>query len=349
MVRLSIIVPGYDTPREWWRRCLKSVLTAMRSNDEVIVADDGSHVPVSREWLCIDDPRLQIVRLPTNRGQAAARNAAIGVARGEWITFVDSDDEILPDIYDVCFKRLGADAFDVALYGVRVVWTYERLFKDDIPPDEKPGVLTPVQVNQLLWSCLLEYPVNKVYRRAFLKDHKILFDEGISPGEDTIFNFKCLLARAHWCFVPQVGYVYYRMDNTSLSQFLPNYRESLKRRSDIAHAYKTSEPTGFEVMGGVFERSEKELDLLTWENAWRRGTSFSLMSRWKMRPGWPFIKKLILYVARRYFYVKPIRRHKIIKAFPLVQDMRRGGGRACYGSTSPRALRSCWFASRIRE
>lgn len=324
MARLSVIIPGFNTSPEWWERCVKSVLAAIGENDEVICIDDGSRKIAMPTF---SDPRVREIRLEENVGQAFARNKALGIAQGEWVSFVDSDDEILPNIYQDVFKRLEDGAFDIALFGVRVMWSADNLYKDDIPRDENPGLLTPSHVNYLIWENLFEYPVNKIYRRSFLERNEICFDLGICPGEDTIFNFKCLLARARWCFVPSVGYVYYRMDNTSLSRYLPNYRASLKLRSDIARKYKESEPDGVSVLQKVFERTERDLDALEWNNAWRQCSKVSISSRWRMRPGLPFVRKVFESLARRFLYFGFIRKYKIRKMYPNVKEIPSATGR----------------------
>ncbi len=78
-MRLSVIVPGYNTPGNWWRRCIESVLRAIGSEDEIIVVDDGS----DKKWL-VDgswwlDKRVQVV-CKENGGLSSARNVALEIA-----------------------------------------------------------------------------------------------------------------------------------------------------------------------------------------------------------------------------------------------------------------------------
>ncbi len=200
---LSVIIPGYNTPNEWWERCLRSVIAALPEDGEVICVDDGSRV---RPKISIQDTRIRWIYLEKNVGQSAARNVAIKVANGDYVTFVDSDDEVLSNVYRQVLADSDGGA-DVIVFGVRVVWKDESLQKEDVPRLRKSGVLTLAEVQELFDGCLFEYPVNKLFRRSFLNSHNFSFDDGICPGEDTVFNLKCVLAGATCPLVPIVGHV----------------------------------------------------------------------------------------------------------------------------------------------
>jgi glycosyltransferase involved in cell wall biosynthesis len=91
----SIVVPMYNRER-FIGRALRSCLGQDFEDLEVIVVDDGSSdrsIEAVREF---EDQRIVLVRHERNRGQCAARNTGMGRARGQWIVFLDSDDELLP-------------------------------------------------------------------------------------------------------------------------------------------------------------------------------------------------------------------------------------------------------------
>ncbi|PPS45892.1 glycosyltransferase family 2 protein [Chroococcidiopsis sp. TS-821] len=93
---VSIIIPTYNRP-DLLPRAVKSALAQTVEDFEVIVVDDASPQPVTLP----EHPRLRILRQTVNQGGAAARNAGIKAARGQWITFVDDDDEMLPHLVAV--------------------------------------------------------------------------------------------------------------------------------------------------------------------------------------------------------------------------------------------------------
>lgn len=95
--RISIVVPVYKTPQPVLARCIESVKSQLYPDWELCLADDGSNSPAITALLkeCSQtDSRIRTVALPHNRGIAAATNSAIGLAGGEYIGFLDHDDEL---------------------------------------------------------------------------------------------------------------------------------------------------------------------------------------------------------------------------------------------------------------
>jgi len=102
---VSVVVPTRNRPA-MLERALRSVLAQTFLDFEVVVVDDGSTPPAADvvERLC--DPRLRLLRFDPGRGAGAARNAGIAEARGEWIAFLDDDDEWLPEKLSVQMARV---------------------------------------------------------------------------------------------------------------------------------------------------------------------------------------------------------------------------------------------------
>lgn len=90
MIRsLSVIVPTFERPAET-RRAVASACAGAPQDAEILVVDDGSSTPLTNVSV---DPRVRIIRHARNRGAAAARNTGLAASTGEWIAFLDSDDE----------------------------------------------------------------------------------------------------------------------------------------------------------------------------------------------------------------------------------------------------------------
>jgi glycosyltransferase involved in cell wall biosynthesis len=95
--RISVLVPFYNR-KETISFALDSMLSQTHQDFEVVIVDDGSSdgtAEVVAPYLHRDD-RFRLLRHGSNRGAAAAWNTALSAARGEWITFLDSDDQLLP-------------------------------------------------------------------------------------------------------------------------------------------------------------------------------------------------------------------------------------------------------------
>ena len=94
---ISIIVPVYNVEK-YLDRCIQSIVEQTYRNLEIILVDDGStdgSEKICDSW-AVKDNRIRVIR-QNNMGGGAARNAALDVAKGDFIAFVDSDDYIEPN------------------------------------------------------------------------------------------------------------------------------------------------------------------------------------------------------------------------------------------------------------
>lgn len=95
----SIILPVYNTPEQWLRRCIASVREQVYGNWELCIADDASSAPHVRqviEALAANDPRIKFVHRESNGHISACSNSAIAIAKGQWLVLLDHDDELHP-------------------------------------------------------------------------------------------------------------------------------------------------------------------------------------------------------------------------------------------------------------
>ena len=103
---ISIIVPIYNS-ENYIKKCLDSILAQTYSNLEVILIDDGS--TDNSYNICKDyqkkDNRIVLLQ-QKNAGVSRARNHGLEVAKGEYIGFVDSDDYIEPEMYEILLNSI---------------------------------------------------------------------------------------------------------------------------------------------------------------------------------------------------------------------------------------------------
>jgi glycosyltransferase involved in cell wall biosynthesis len=95
-VLVSVVIPFFNRIT-LLPRALKSVINQTHKNLEIIVVDDGSSEDASEVLSAIHDERVRLIRHDKNRGVSAARNTGFKAARGEYISFLDSDDEWFPE------------------------------------------------------------------------------------------------------------------------------------------------------------------------------------------------------------------------------------------------------------
>lgn len=114
---ISVIIPVYKAEK-YLPTCLESVLTQTYQNLEVILVDDGS--PDNSGAVCDEyaakDRRVRVIH-QKNGGASAARNAGLDAAKGAYIGFVDADDHIAPDMYQVLYERICETGADIAQCG----------------------------------------------------------------------------------------------------------------------------------------------------------------------------------------------------------------------------------------
>ena len=120
-VPISVVIATYNRPSAC-RAAVESVLAQRPLPLEVLVCDDASPREAAedlRAW-CDSRQAVEYIRLPENRGPAAARNAGIEHARGDWIAFLDDDDHWLQGKLELQWAKAETGAWDlVAANGVR--------------------------------------------------------------------------------------------------------------------------------------------------------------------------------------------------------------------------------------
>jgi len=96
----SLVVPVFRTPLPWLRKCVESVRRQRYGNWEMLLVDDGSQAPILEQELRRlerTDRRIRVLARPVNQGISAATNAGLAEARGEFVGFLDHDDELTAD------------------------------------------------------------------------------------------------------------------------------------------------------------------------------------------------------------------------------------------------------------
>ncbi len=112
---VSVIIPVFNVVNQL-ERCLDSVLAQTYTNLEIILIDDGS--TDGSEKLCDDlapkDPRIKVIH-QSNRGLSGARNTGLKAARGNYVTFVDSDDSTQPELIEILLRLCQVNYTDMSI------------------------------------------------------------------------------------------------------------------------------------------------------------------------------------------------------------------------------------------
>lgn len=164
MTKLSIIIPYYNT-LEYTRNLLVMLKKQLTPEIEVLVIDDGCQ---EKELDRFKSNEIKIVHLEKNSGGASKpRNVGLDLAKGEYITFIDSDDMISEDYIKKILKAISGDPDIIFLSWQSKV---QEVIMNMRPPR---------------WNCA-------VWCRVYKKDiiGNIRFDENLRIAEDYVFNEK---------------------------------------------------------------------------------------------------------------------------------------------------------------
>lgn len=184
---LSIIVPVYNAEKFLYR-CIESILAQTYTDFELLLVNDGSidcSLEVCEQYIK-QDKRVKIFT-QENCGVSAARNTGIEHATGEFVTFVDADDWIEPQMYDKMMNRFSEEMpVDIVIGG------FVRQERDRIIPvlkrKEETIYATKDALQELLVGKIFRGELcDKIYRKEILDD--IRLDPSIAVAEDLLFNW----------------------------------------------------------------------------------------------------------------------------------------------------------------
>ena len=220
-IDVSFIVPAYNAAGTL-ERAVRSAIGQNGLSVEVIVVDDGSvddtlavANAIAARWANVN------VIHTSNGGVSRARNVGLNAARGAWVAFLDSDDELVGNAYGELLGDNAVDGFDI-VFGLKEYVSpgeFEgRMYKElailgdslaEIGSAEVLRNLLSIEDDSLSGSC-----TRAVYRREWLLGRGISFPVGITMAEDYCFLLSCLESHPR---VAKVGLLLYRVNQSGTS------------------------------------------------------------------------------------------------------------------------------------
>lgn len=195
-IGISIIIPVYNSEK-YLEKCLESLKEQTYQNFEVIFVDDGStddSAQILKRYAQLAPNRFRIL-YKENGGQSSARNMALPYVRGEYTTFLDSDDYYDRKYLETLYFAAKENDSDMVISGQKKVDEKGEIYLNiDYPVDKYPHTV----MRRLNFS-------GKLYRTEYMRRHKMRFAEG-KTYEDNPFNFIMIFLARNLVILPYSGY-----------------------------------------------------------------------------------------------------------------------------------------------
>jgi len=219
-IKVSIIIPVYNSDK-YLEQCLNSVIEQKFKSIEIIVVNDAStdnSLEIMKKYQIKDD-RIVLVNLEERRGVANARNKGLECARGEYISFIDSDDWVSKDYVGFLYEEIEkekADMVSTSFYFYDDVTKGYKEYKisqfycnnDFSTIKQKKRIVSNPSFEIVVWS--------KIYNKKFLINNNFSFVE-LKGKEDVLFSYEVFLLANKLKFVNNPIYFYRINRGISLS------------------------------------------------------------------------------------------------------------------------------------
>jgi len=240
MDKISIIIPVYNV-EPYIRKCLDSVINQTHKNIEILCIDDGS--TDSSGKICDEyaesDNRIKVFH-KENGGLSSALNAGLEMFTGDYLGFVDSDDWIEPDMFEILYNTAKNEGVPISVAGY-----FKDTDTESIPVVNMERVPNGVisTKNMLLYSLKRDYYMsfcsyvwNKLYSAKVIKTSELSFDNDIKYGMDVLFYYTLVLSQKCTGVYTNKPLYHYLQRKTAISK-----SGSIDIKTDILAAYKKAE------------------------------------------------------------------------------------------------------------
>jgi glycosyltransferase EpsH len=235
---------------EYLERCLKSILSQTLKDIEIILVNDGSPdkcLDMALEYSKADS-RIKVID-KINGGLSSARNAGMKAASGDYLGFVDSDDWIMPEMFEKLYYSAVNNNCDMA--ACNFTWAFEdesekinaveRKMPEDCVLDIKSqrGTFAAefLDVRYSLKSGIGPQVWNKIFKRELIEKNNIIFEPTIEiHSEDVLFVYTALLYTNKLSIVNRPLYFYFKRKGSITSSYKPHSFNSQKNLAERLEA-----------------------------------------------------------------------------------------------------------------
>ncbi|WP_442594306.1 glycosyltransferase family 2 protein [Neobacillus sp. D3-1R] len=214
--KISVVVPVYNV-ENYLRRCIDSILKQSFQDFEIILINDGSLDNSGK--ICDEysqkDTRIKVIH-KKNARVSAARNDGIKLARGKYVSFIDSDDWIESDMYKEMINKAEKLDLDLIMCDFKKKSTD---FEDKRTQPIRAGYYSKSDIRNELFKCLIMFEDIQLpptisnwvclYKLELLKTHQLYYDEEIHYCEDSLFGSKVMYHAGSFYYLKNHHYYNY--------------------------------------------------------------------------------------------------------------------------------------------
>ena len=208
---VTIIIPAWNASG-CIRQAIDSAMAQQALRVEIIVADDASTDDTGDVVKGIRGPDIQYVRLAVNGGPAAARNAALQIATGSWISVLDADDVMQPERLKTLIAIADAEDLDVITDNMWIAspdGTRSLFFNEELDGTVQRLDLSAYIARNLMFARSRgDGYLKPIFKASFIRQHHLRYDPALRIGEDFILMAEALANGARYGRHRSAGYVY---------------------------------------------------------------------------------------------------------------------------------------------
>lgn len=233
MIKISVIVPVYNTAKYLYR-CINSIINQSLKEIEIIIVNDGStdnSLEIVENFANLDK-RIKIID-KKNEGLSSARNAGIEVAKGEYIINIDSDDWIEPYYFYDMYKMAKKENLDIVVSDFYKDYDNGKMeYKVDLKIESNQVINSEEYIEKLVNDEILPAVWNKMFKSDLYKKNNILHPININLGEDLATSPKLAYYAKRIAKINK-AYIHYIQNQESLTKANPT-----KRIYELIEAFK---------------------------------------------------------------------------------------------------------------
>lgn len=221
-ILVSAIIPVYNSEK-YIKKCIDSLIKQTLKNIEIILINDGSSddsLRILRQYEKGDE-RIVVID-QKNNGPSSARNKGIDIAKGEYISFIDSDDWVDETMFEEMYNSAKENNSDLVICDMKLVNKDEETYITGLNypiRNLSERAMKEIIFKELLSNSQFNSMANKIFRTSIIKKNNIRLDKDIYYAEDWLFNVEFFRRSKKISYINKAFYYYRRGHESSSSSY----------------------------------------------------------------------------------------------------------------------------------